>query len=218
MVVHQTQFFAIDDDLDFALATMLLDAMSTSGHALDRGASVTSDIGSLYIAGAGPVGLGALVMSKLRYGPDFAVYISDISPWRLRLAESLGAIPVQPSRVQTIPRVDAALDASGRHSARLAALERLRSRGVLVCVGHGERIDVDVPSQLIAPEAAILGSEYFPFSQLRESDDLLRANREYVGRLITHRCDLADLSEAFDTFLEGKTGKGRGDPESRSRE
>ena len=91
VLVQERTFFPIDDDVPFALATMLLDVMGTSGHALDRAERVLPDIRSIHVAGAGPVGIGTLVMARLRYGPDLPVVVSDVSPWRLDLARSLGA-------------------------------------------------------------------------------------------------------------------------------
>ena len=87
-VVHESNFFPVDGDLDLAEATMLLDVMGTSGHAISRAKLVRPDIESAYIAGAGPIGLGLLVMCKLVFGPEFPVRISDARvgggiTWRL---------------------------------------------------------------------------------------------------------------------------------------
>ena len=67
-IAHETNFFPIGDDLPLPVATMLLDVMGTSSHALRRAELVRPDIESVYIAGAGPIGLGLLVMTKIRYG------------------------------------------------------------------------------------------------------------------------------------------------------
>lgn len=206
-VVEERMFFGIDDDVSFPLATLLLDVMGTSGHALDRAEALRPDISSAYIAGAGPVGLGALVMSKVRYGADFPVYISDISPWRREFAESFGGIAVPVSDVAAISEVDIALDATGRGDARLLAVRRLSQRGVLVCVGHGSDLLLDVSRDLIAKEAAVIGSEYFPYADLYLNAELLRRHRDQIGRVITHQFEVARTGEAFETFFAGETGK-----------
>ncbi|GAB3843013.1 ABC transporter permease subunit [Dactylosporangium cerinum] len=109
-IVHESNFFAVPDSVTAAEATLLLDVMGTSGHALGRIHRMREDVESLYVAGAGPIGLGILVMARIRYGTDVPVYVSDVSPWRLAFAEELGATPVDATRPVTLTGVDAAID------------------------------------------------------------------------------------------------------------
>lgn len=209
-IVSETQFHPVEDDLDLVTATMLLDVMGTSGHAMDRAELLRPDIGSAFVTGAGPIGIGLLVMAKIRWGADFPVHISDVSPWRLEFAESFGGIPVDASRSvadQGVGRPDVAFDASGRESARRFALDVLGKRGVLVCVGHGETVTLDVSKDLLEPEHAVLGSEYFRYDDITRNLDLLRTHRETVARVVTHTYDIADLGAAFEEFFAGNTGK-----------
>jgi threonine dehydrogenase-like Zn-dependent dehydrogenase len=209
-VVHETNFFAVDDDIDLVEATMLLDVMGTSGHALARARSVRSDLGSAYIAGAGPIGLGLVVMCKIVFGADFPVRVSDLSPWRLDYAASFGAEPVradQPAAWAAMSTSDVAFDSTGRGAARRVALDHLSKRGVLVCVGHGEDLVLTVSEDLIAPERAVLGSEYFRYDEMSANLNLLREHRSLLARVVTHRFDVNAIDEAFATFLSGASGK-----------
>jgi threonine 3-dehydrogenase len=208
-IVHETNFFPIGDDLPLPVATMLLDVMGTSSHAQRRAELVRPDIESVYIAGAGPIGLGLLVMTKIRYGADFPVYISDVSPWRRDFAESFGAVGLDAEREQPIldVRPDMAFDATGKEAARRLALTALGKRGSLICVGHGEGLTLNVSADLIGPERAVLGSEYFRFDEMAANLQLLLANQDLVSRVITHQFPVAGLQEAFELFLSGKTGK-----------
>ncbi|ACQ80517.1 Alcohol dehydrogenase GroES domain protein [Beutenbergia cavernae DSM 12333] len=208
VLVEERVFFAVDDDVPFALATMLLDVMGTSGHALDRAERLLPDVGSIHVVGAGPVGLGTLVMARIRYGDDVPIAVSDVSPERLGLAASLGAtVAVAPHEVGSLEPVDLAVDSSGRTEARAAALAGLRKPGVLVCVGHGQELHLDVSRDLIATERAVIGSEYFPYGDLERNLELLRDHRDAVARVITHTFDVAELAGAFTTFLGGGSGK-----------
>src|SRR5215207_8699600 len=90
VLVNEKVFFPTGDDIPLAEATMLLDVMGTTGHAIRRGLRLREDVLSLGIAGAGPVGLGALAMAKILLGPEVIVMISDLSPYRLDLARRLG--------------------------------------------------------------------------------------------------------------------------------
>lgn len=205
-LVHESIFFPIDADLSLTEATLLLDIMGTGGHALARAGRVHSDIRSVIVAGAGPIGLGTLAMAKILLGDDVPVWISDSVPYRLALAERLGGRPV--SIGEPFPeKADAAIDTSGKQAARQACLSTLAQRGVLVCVGHGEGLNLSVSPDLIATERAVLGSEYFQFNELPANLERLRRHRDYLTQIITHRFGVADIRAAFETFWGGQTGK-----------
>jgi threonine 3-dehydrogenase len=209
-LVHETNFFPVGSDVDPVEATLLLDVMGTSGHAISRAALVRPDIESAYIAGAGPIGLGLLVMCRLHFGAGFPVRISDVSPWRLRYASSFGAETFDassPDAMAELPSSDAAFDSTGKRPARQAALAALSKRGALVCVGHGETLEVTVSDDLISPERAVLGSEYFRYAEMPRNLELLQDNRDLLARVITHRFDVSQIAAAFLTFLSGESGK-----------
>lgn len=209
-LVHESNFFVVPPEVDGVEATLLLDVMGTSGHALRRIARVHDEVRSLYVAGAGPVGLGVMAMARARLGDDVPVYVSDFSGWRLELAERLGGRPIdltQPDAARRIGTVDAAIDTTGKSLARRTALDALDKRGVLVCVGHGEGLDLTVSADLIAPERTVMGSEYFTFGEMAGNLDTLLAHRDLFGSIITHRVPRSLITEAFDLFLGGRTGK-----------
>jgi threonine dehydrogenase-like Zn-dependent dehydrogenase len=212
-LVNENVFFA-SDEVSGAEATLLLDIMGTGGHAISRGLLVHRDVQSMLVSGAGPIGLGVLAMAKLLLG-DLPVAISDVVPYRLALAEQMGGLPINLKNTTVdaglkqhgLERVDLAIDTSGREAARHASLDALDKRGVLVLVGHGEGIRMDVSSQMIAPERAVLGSEYFRYDELPANLELLRRHRDYLSQIITHRFPLADIQHAFELFFKGDTGK-----------
>jgi threonine dehydrogenase-like Zn-dependent dehydrogenase len=145
-----------------------------------------------------------------------SIVISDISPFRLALAERIGAHPIDattatlPDVLATAglkPRVEIAIDTAGRTSVRRQLLDSLDRRGVLVCVGHGESLELSVSEDLIAPERTIMGSEYFPYGDLPINLELLLANRDYVAQIITHHLPVREVEEAYRIFLSGEAGK-----------
>jgi hypothetical protein len=83
----------------------------------------------------------------------------------------------------------------------------LSERGMLVCAGHGEGLSLNVSRDLIAPERAVLGSEYFCYDELRSNLKILHDNLPYLGQIITHRFAVQDIREAFEIFFRGETGK-----------
>ncbi len=214
-LIHEPIFFPIDDTIPFADATMLLDVMGTSTHALRRAQAVHPDVQSLLIMGAGPVGLGVLAMARILFGNTIPVLIADLVPYRLGLAKQLGGTVIDLSqhalaeriRSMELETVDVAIDTSGKTAARQAAMDALGKCGVLVCVGHGEELHLTVSSDLIAPERAVLGSEYFSYAELPQSLAHLRQHRPYLQQIMTHRYPVTDIERAFDLFFRGETGK-----------
>ena len=213
-VIDERTFFPIGDDVDLLEATLLLDVMGTSGHAIGRALMVHDDIQSVLIAGAGPIGLGLVAMARILL-PEATVVVTDVTPYRLALAEELGARSVALGdrpladllREHELARPDVAFDAAGRETAHRTGLDVLRKRGVLVCVGHGQGLTLNVSPDLIARERSILGSEYFRYGELTQNLALLREHREHLVRIITHRFAASSLDEAFALFNGGEAGK-----------
>ncbi len=53
-----------------------------------------------------------------------------------------------------------------------------------MCVGHGEGLTLDISRDMIAPERAVVGSEYFAFSALAKNLTYLRQDRPYFSQMI----------------------------------
>lgn len=215
-LIHESIFFATPNDLPLTEATLLLDVMGTGGHAINRARLVHKDIESVLITGAGPIGLGVLAMAKLLLGKDIPIVVSDVVPYRLQLAEQLGGLPILATekslkdglRSHGLEAADIAIDCAGKSAVRAESLNALAQRGVLVNVAHGDGLPIPSVSQaFIAPERAVLGSEYFAYSELATNLPLLLANRNYLDPIITHRFGVSDIQHAFELFFQGATGK-----------
>jgi len=203
-LVHETNFFPVPKNLDAPSATLLLDVMGTGGHALERLSQVRSDVESLLVCGAGPIGLGVLAMAKIRLGADTPVYVTDLFTQRLELAESLGGIVASPHDIRGY---DAAIDTSGKQVAREQGLAALSKRGALVCVGHGEGLALNVSEDLIAPERSVLGSEYFRFDELPGNLDLLLNSGDVFRQVITGTVPVSEIQAGLERFFAGAPGK-----------
>lgn len=215
-LIHENIFFPTDPDITATEATLLLDVMGTGGHSIKRAKRAHDDIQSVLIPGAGPVGLGILAMAKLMLGPDVPVVISDAVPYRLALAEKLGGLPVLTTertlaeglRHHGLGAPDVAIDAAGREDVRDECMALLAHRGVMVSVAHGGGLTIkSLYGDFVAREMTLIGSEYFAYHELEENYRLLRANREYLGQIITHRMGVEGIQEAFELFWAGNTGK-----------
>ncbi len=214
-LVNENVFFAVDSDMNPTEATLLLDIMGANGHGVRRAQLMRQDIESAVVSGAGPIGLGMLAMLKVMLGFDTPVVITDVIPYRLDLAERLGGLPVNVAEMSLaeglkrhgLATVDAGFDTSGKAVARRAALDSLSRRGVLVCIGHGEGLDLTISPDLIGPERAVIGSEYFCYNELPDNLIHLREHKMYLTQIITHRLPVSDIQHAFELFFAGDTGK-----------
>jgi len=215
-LVHETNFFPVGPSVDLVTATLLLDVMGTTSHALARAALVRPDIESILVAGAGPVGLGMVAMARLLLGPAVDIFVADVIPFRLDLGERLTAHAIDLRHANLAAAMadaglsggfDVAVDTSGREMARRALLDAVGRRGVLVCVGHGEGLTVTVSEDLIAPERTVMGSEYFRYDALPGNLALLERNGVFLEQIVTHRLPIDQLELAYGLFLGGDTGK-----------
>jgi threonine dehydrogenase-like Zn-dependent dehydrogenase len=215
-LVRENIFFPIPESLPIIEATMLLDVLGTSSHAIRRAKLVHNDpFEAVVVSGAGPVGLGVLAAVKIMLGKETPVFITDFSAYRLELAQRLGGIPVQIQET-ALPAVmrdhglraaDLAIDTSGKTAGRRVSFDALDQRGVFVCVGHGEGLNLTISPDMIAPERSVLGSEYFSFGELPANLEMLQSNFDYLRPIITHRYPASAIQEAFETFFAGSTGK-----------
>jgi threonine dehydrogenase-like Zn-dependent dehydrogenase len=215
-LINENIFFPVTRDLAATEATLLLDIMGTGGHAIGRCQLLRPDIESLLVLGAGPIGLGVLAMAKIILGEQLKVVISDLVPYRLKLAEQLGGLPINVAngslsaglQSHGLDRVDMAVDTSGRQAARQEGLDLLAQRGSLICVGHGEGIAVRISPDIIAPERSIVGSEYFRYNELPANLERLQQHRAYLNQIVTHRMAVDQIQQAFEIFFfGGETGK-----------
>jgi threonine dehydrogenase-like Zn-dependent dehydrogenase len=214
-LIHESIFFPVPEEFSATEGTLLLDIMGTGGHAIERCQLMRPDIESLLILGAGPIGLGVLMMAKIILGNHVKVYLTDIVSYRLKLAEQLGGLPINVSKTTVgaglkahgADSADMAVDTSGKQVAREEGLRALAQRGSLICVGHGEGITLKISPDIIAPERSVVGSEYFRYDELPANLRRFKQHRSYLNQIITHRFGVDEIQKSFDLFFGGETGK-----------
>ena len=214
-LIHESIFFPVPGEFSATESTLLLDIMGTGGHAIERCQLLRPDIESLLVLGAGPIGLGVMMMAKIILGKQMPVYLTDMVPYRLKLAEQLGGLPINVSgstigaglKAHGVETADMAVDTSGKQVAREEGLRALAQRGSLICVGHGEGLALKISPEIIAPERSVVGSEYFRFDELPANLRRLTQHRAYLSQIITHRFGVEDIQKSFELFFGGETGK-----------
>lgn len=142
--VPASALFEIPDDLSLVDAA-LVEPLGVAFHAVRRsGLSVGETV---YIAGAGPIGLG--VLQSARAAGASEIIVSEVSPRRRAAAEQLGATrvidptsedPVEVARSLTFGRgADVGFDTAGVQVAFDPALQAIRKRGRFVVVAEWEK-------------------------------------------------------------------------------
>jgi threonine dehydrogenase-like Zn-dependent dehydrogenase len=128
-----------------------------AGDILTTGAYVSSLAGIeegdvVAITGAGPVGLFTL-MNALTYSPA-KVLMVDMAPDRLKLASSLGATPVDATKVNPVVEIqrqtqdrgaDVVIECVGAPEAFTTALNAVRAGGTLAVIGVYSELSYDLP-------------------------------------------------------------------------
>ena len=167
------------------------------------------------ITGAGPIGLMAAEVCR-HVGARYVV-ITDVSPYRLELARSMGvdlaldvsreSVASAQSRLGMVEGFDVALEMSGHPSALPDILANLNHGGRVAMLGlPSQPIEIDwgkVVTHMITIKG-IYGREMFETWYAMSA--MLTSGLD-ISAVITHRFAAADWAEAFATARGGECGK-----------
>lgn len=162
---------------------------------------------SVAIVGAGPIGLATLLTARF-YTPARIVVI-DLDDQRLAFARKFGATHTFNSARDPVVRlvrdltdgkgVDAAIEAVGVPATFALCEELVAPGGVIANVGvHGAKVDLHLEelwSRNITITTRLVDTVSTPLLL-----KTVEAKRLQADQLITHRFDLADILDAYDTF------------------
>ena len=167
------------------------------------------------IFGQGPVGLSA---TQLAAAMGAQVVAIDISADRLSRAKQFGAeFLLDPTQGNVVERIreltggigaNLSLDCSSASSARLAAVQCVRTWGRACFVGEGGEVTIDVSNDMLRRQVTIIGSWTFSVSGQAECTQFIVDNDIDVDALFTDRYTLSQAEEAYTIFDRQQTGKG----------
>ncbi len=160
------------------------------------------------VLGAGGIGLCAVVACHLRgAGP---VYVTDLLPERLAVAEALGAVPLEarpgdgglpPGPQGRLARV---IDTVGTSSTLEQALVLTSPGGRVVVVGMGSP-EARLPVyELITQERVLVGSYAYTAREYDRAVRHIARRRVDMTPLIGRTCGLEDLPEVFPRLARGE--------------
>ena len=207
------KFYKLPDHVSFEEAS-LIDTLSVCLHAQHLSGLGIND--KVAILGAGPIGLGQLLLAKAS-GAD--VIISDVVDSALELAKELGADEVVNSaREDPVERakafsggrgVDIVFECAGGDfmpTTLPQATKAVRRAGKVVVIGGFDKGETSIPLEWQRMQMSeidlILCASFAMHGIYHEQGmvlDMIAKGRIDVKKLITHRFGLDDINEAFDT-------------------
>ena len=189
----------VPDDVPDHLAPLLLDTIGTAAHGVRLSQQLVPK-GRALILGAGPIGLGALLVLR-HFGYD-PVEVFDPNPYRRGVAGELGGVAL--AGLEGRARYPLVLECSGKDAARQAALELVAARGVVIQLGEADAWQVAETRAIRRKDFYYVRSFYFPLSEYPMNIALLRADRARYERLVDARVPLAGLQDLFGQFARGE--------------
>lgn len=199
LAVPEQCLLPVPEDVPSHLAPLLLDTIGTAAHGVRLSQGLVP-AGRALILGAGPIGLGALlVLQQLGYGP---VAVFDPNAYRRQVAGELGA-----AALEAIPesgRYPLVLECSGRNAARQVALEQVAAHGVVIQLGESDTWEVKETRAIRRKDFYYVRSFYFPIADYELNLQLLRADRARFERLVDARAGLEGLEQLFAQFQRGE--------------
>ena len=198
LAVPQQCLLPVPDDIPDHLAPLLLDTIGTAGHGV-RLARRVVDKGRVLVLGAGPIGLGGLLVLQ-HFGFE-QVDVFDPNPYRRGIAASLGAVPLE--AIPPDAAYDLVLECSGKDAGRQSALEAVRALGAVVQLGESDAWQIQETKAIRRKDFYCIRSFYFPISEYAENIEILRRGRARFEHLVDAQVSLEGLSTLFAQFAAG---------------
>lgn len=199
------------------MAPEIASMLENFGNAVHTAFATDLTAKKVLITGCGPVGLMTVAVAKAA-GAN-AIFATDISPYRLRLAQQLGATRVlnvaEVDVVDTIRRetggdgVDVLLEMSGAQPAIDQGFRSLRDGGEAALLGLAPgTIGFDINNAIIFKGATVYGIVGRRlWSTWYRTRGLLEAGSVDLWPLVTHRFTLDQWEEAIQVMSGGASGK-----------
>lgn len=160
------------------------------------------------VVGAGPVGLCAAMAAGV-LGAGRVVVLDKVAA-RLKEAEAIGAVGVNPDEVDAVEAVqeltegrgaDVVVDAVGHPSALLSACSLVRSGGAISIPGVYTEDSVELPfGHLYLKGVTIAQGVANITNHMDETLALIAAGKLEPSRIISHRLPMSDAAEAYRMF------------------
>lgn len=201
LAVPEQCLIPVPDDIPDALAPLLLDTIGTVAHGVRQAMRLIAPSPALVI-GAGPIGLGALlVLRGLGFAP---LAVVEPGTYRAAFAGSLGAEQMEPGDAAE-RRFGLVIEAAGKDPARQLALEAVAPGGVVVQIGESDSWTITENRTIRRKDFFLARSFYFPIGDVARNLSLLRgAMADYARLVVDATAPLDGLEALFSAFTRGE--------------
>jgi threonine 3-dehydrogenase len=167
------------------------------------------------ITGAGPI--GCMAAAVVRHAGARFVVVTDVNPWRLKLAERMGATRAVNAATQSLHDVqrelgmtegfDVGLEMSGNRDAFQSMLDNMAHGGKIAMLGiPSEKIAIDW-NQVVFNMLTIKGIYGREMYETWYKMTVMIQGGLDIRPVITDRYHYTDFQLAFDRMATGQTGK-----------
>jgi threonine dehydrogenase-like Zn-dependent dehydrogenase len=205
--VADLNLHALDDDMTDEQAVFAGDILTTGVYICERARIKQGDV--VAVVGAGPVGLFTL-MNARAYQPE-RIYMIDMAPDRLKLAESFGAIPVNSAETNPVIEIqrqtgdrgaDVVIECVGAPPAFTTALNAVRAGGTVAVIGVYSELGYDFPLGEIWRRGIniVMGGTANVHAHWDRALQLVRDGTVDPAALITHTLPLEEGLKGYELF------------------
>lgn len=211
LVLPRRNVYRLSDDIDIDIAT-IYDPLGNATHTALEFDLVGEDV---LVTGAGPIGL--MVTAIARHVGARHIVTTDVNPYRLRLAEKMGAtlaIDVSKTDLNDSMRklnmqegFDIGFEMSGNDKALQQMLNHLNHGAKVSLLGIFPR-PVTIDWNMIIFKGITLKGIYGRkmFDTWYKTTSMLQSGLN-IKQVITHRYQIDDYQTAFATMRSGQSGK-----------
>lgn len=184
----------------------LIEPFSIAQHAISRCEIRPGD--SLMIAGAGPIGLFALLAAKLK---GAVVTVTDVLEGRLQKAKEFGADHVvcmkdenadeQLRQISEMHGFDVCVEACGLSATFLNCITYACQGANLILIGNGKKETTFLHSILLKKELNVFGSRNAYTADFEALIDMVAAGRTDILRMVSAEYEAQDAPAAFEALV-----------------
>jgi len=174
---------------------------------------IASDVQIVAIFGAGPIGLGNIMLESRLGRKTIAV---DISPARLKFAEQFGAVlTLNPTQCDAIAEIkkytsgngaDIGIEAAGIKSTALNCFDAVKTGGQVIFNGEQGEVPLSISDCFIRRDITATGSWFYHFGEYDRMLEMCR-NGFQAQELISAEFPFEKAAEAYALFASGKSAK-----------
>jgi 2-desacetyl-2-hydroxyethyl bacteriochlorophyllide A dehydrogenase len=216
IIIPERSVFKLPDEIPFEQGAILMCSAATSFHALRKVRLKSGE--SVAVYGVGGLGMSAVQLARALGALE--VFAVDISPDKLALAETYGAVPINAKNTDPVAAiknhsnskgVDVALELIGLPVTMGQAIQSVAVFGRVGMVGlSDQKITVDPYNQLLMREAEIIGVADHLAQELPILIEYVRRGNLDLSKVISETIPLdADLINQTLDQLDTYSHKGR---------